>query len=134
MSNILAFLKTLVVAIIAVLAPIQSVLVTTLVLIITDFTCGIWAAYKRNEEITSAGFRRTVTKILAYEVALVMAFITETYILQGSVPLVRVLSALVCLAEFKSIVENISSITGTDLIRVLIDKIGSDNFTNIDKK
>lgn len=110
----------------AIFAPIQSLIVTTAVMIVIDLVTGIWAAIKRKEPITSAGLRRTVSKILVYEVAIMLAYLAEHY-MSDAIPFVKMASAMVSVVELKSIYENLDGISGGDLLKSLVDKLGSKN-------
>ena len=129
----LKLLKNLSISIIAVLSPIHPILIATLILVGFDFITGIWAAKKRGEPISSAGLRRTVTKLLVFEIALVLAFVTEVYMIDNILPLVKIVGALVAVSELRSCLENLGSISGTDIFKALIGKLGSINDHHIKK-
>lgn len=114
------------IAIAAVFAPIKGLLVATLVLTIADMLSGIVAASKRGEAISSAGLRRSVSKIVIYEIAIVLAFIAETY-MSDLIPFTKIVSSLVSVVELKSIYENLNAASGQDLLKSVIDKLGSVN-------
>lgn len=112
--------------VVSIFAPIQAVLATTLVLIFVDLVTGVIAAKNRGEEITSAGFRRSISKLLVYEFALLVGYVAETYMI-GFLPLTKMISSLIALTETKSIFENLDSSAGGQLLKTLIDKLGSEN-------
>jgi phage-related holin len=119
-------LKAIAISLVAIFAPIKAMLATTLVLIVADLILGIIAAHKRGEAITSAGLRRSVTKIFVYEVAIMLGFLAETYLI-GSVPIVRLIGGLISVVEVASILENLNSISGTNLLKSVVQKLGSQN-------
>lgn len=123
----LTFLSKCFMMIVIVLAPIKAVILTVGFLIFSDLGTGLWAALKRKEEITSAALRRTLSKLIIYQLAVISGFLIEQMILQGEVPLVKVVAGFIGLVEFKSILENSNLILGTDLFKFLIRKIGSNN-------
>lgn len=120
------YIEALLISLVAIFAPIQHLLLTTGAMIFIDLFSGIMAARKRNEPITSAGLRRTLTKLFVYEAALMLAFLTEHY-MSDILPFVKMASALISVVELKSIYENLNEISGSDLLKSLIDKLGSDN-------
>ena len=126
MDKLIKWAEALGLSILAVFAPIQSLLLTTGVMIFADLITGIVAAKKRNEPITSAALRRTLTKIFVYESALMLAFLAEHY-MSDILPFVKMASGMIAVVELKSIYENLNSISGTDMIKALIDKLGSEN-------
>lgn len=128
MSRVLKLFEVVALSIAAIFAPIKSLLVTTAVMITVDLITGIWAAVNRKEHITSAGLRRTVSKILVYEVAIMLAYLAEHY-MSDIIPFVKMTSAMVSVVELKSIYENIDSIGGGGLLKTLVDKLGSTNQT-----
>lgn len=117
-----------IISIFAIFAPIKATLTTTAVLILVDLIAGLLAAKKRGEKLTSAGLRRTISKVFVYELALCLGFITETY-LSDVLPFVKLISAVISLVELKSIYENLNEISGQDLLGAVISKIGSENDT-----
>jgi hypothetical protein len=105
-----------------ILMPIKATMLSIGVLLVFDLITGIWAAYKRGEKITSNGIRRTVSKSLAYQMAVISSFIMESQFLEG-LPIIKVVAGLIAATEFKSLMENITSITGLDFIAEIIGKI-----------
>lgn len=118
-------LQNLAIAILAVLAPIKAVLLTTMVLVASDLVLGVIAAHKRKEKITSQGLRRTAAKLFVYEMAIMLGFLAETYLIGPIAPVSKVISAFIGLTELKSIVENLNDISGQSVFKVLINKISN---------
>lgn len=125
---VLKWLEGFIVSIFSIFAPIQSILATSAVMIMSDLITGVMAAKKRGEPITSAGLRRTISKLFTYELAIMFAFLAEHYI-SNVLPFVKMASAMVSLVELKSIYENLNSLSSDNLLKGLINKIGSDNQT-----
>jgi len=111
----------------AILAPIQAVMATVGFLIFVDLATGIWAALKRSEKITSAAIRRTLSKMVIYQTAVISGFLIEQYILSNELPITKVVAGFIGLVEFKSILENGNVILGTNIFKLLIAKLGSKN-------
>jgi len=120
-------LEKLAIVLLAILAPIKAMMLTVGVLIFTDLGTGIWAARKRQEPIKSAALRRTLSKIVIYQMAIITGFLIEHYLLQDSIPITKVVAGFIGLVEFKSILENSNVILGTDVFKLLIQKLGSKN-------
>lgn len=109
------------------LAPIKSLLIACGVLILADMVTGIMAAKKRKERINSADMRRSLSKMVVYQIAIISAFVLEKYMLGGLLPVSKVVSGVIGMVEFKSILENASTIAGQDILKLVIEKIGSKN-------
>lgn len=124
MSN---WLKAITVSVFTILAPIHAVMATALIMIILDLVLGVWAAHKRGEPITSAGLRRTITKVAVYEIGVIAAFLGEHYMLGDAIPLVKLAGAAIALVEIKSIVESLNDINGSPVFNSLIQALGSKN-------
>lgn len=122
-----AFLKSLAVSAIAVLAPIHMMMTVVGVLIFADLALGIWAAYKRGESISSSAMRRTLSKILVYQLVLITGFLCETYLIGGLVPISKIAAAAIGMVEMTSILENANSINGESIFKKLLQRLGSDN-------
>jgi phage-related holin len=102
--------------------PVRPAIVAVSVLAIADFITGVWAAIKEKKPITSHGFRRTLAKMIAYQSAILVAFVLETYLLDG-LPVVKVITAMVGITEGKSFFENMFRITGIDFWSQVISKL-----------
>jgi hypothetical protein len=105
-----------------VLAPVKPIMLAVGVLICVDLITGLWASLKRKRKITSRGLRRTIGKMLAYQLAIITAFVMETWLLPD-VPMVKVVSGLIGVTETKSVFENLSFITGVDFIQLVLGKL-----------
>ncbi len=109
------------------LAPINPILISCGALIIADMVTGMVAAKKRKEKIQSAEMRRTLTKMFVYQIAIISAFILEKYMLQDLMPVSKIVAGVIGMIEFKSILENASTIAGQDILKLVMDKLGSKN-------
>lgn len=121
------YLEGLALSAIAVFAPVKAVIITVGVLIVADLVVGLLAARKRGEAIGSAGLRRTVTKAFVYEAAVMLGFLTETYLTGASIPITKLVSGFIGVVELKSILESLDELNGTPLYAALISKLGSQN-------
>ena len=120
-------LKLLALSIIAVFAPAKAMIVTTIVLILADLITGVLAAQKSNEPITSAGLRRTVSKLLIYETAILLGFLTQTFLTGDSIPVSNIIAGFIGLTELTSVMENLNIIGGGSLLKALLQKLDSSN-------
>lgn len=114
-------------SILSIFAPIEPVILTVLALVLADFVLGIIAAKKRGEALTSAGFRRTITKLVIFEITILAAFLTEKYLTGSIMPVQKIVSCFIGLTELTSITENLNEISGNSLLGTLIQKLGSKN-------
>lgn len=121
------FLTYLAASVIAVLAPAKALLISVGFLILADLITGIWAALKRGERIKSAVMRRTISKMVIYQLAVISGFLVETYMLEELLPVSKIVASVIGLVELKSILENCNYILGYDLFKTVIAKLGSDN-------
>lgn len=110
---------------VVVLMPIRPALVAVSVLVVADFITGLWASKKEGKPITSAGLKKTVVKTLAYQSAIVIAFVLETYLLDG-MPVIKVVTAMIGLTEGKSFFENMHRITGIDYWSEFLKRLQGD--------
>lgn len=120
-------LYKLLIAIVAVLAPIQAIIGTVGLLIMLDMISGMLAARKRGEKITSAAMRRTISKMFIYQGVVISGFMLEHYILDGILPISKIVAGVIGMVEFKSILENANKITGADIMSEILKKLGSKN-------
>ena len=111
----------------ATLAPIKPLLLACGVLIVADAITGIMAAKKRKEPINSADMRRSLSKMVVYQVAIISGFVLEVYMLDNLAPVSKIVGGVIGMVEFKSILENVSVIAGQDVLQLVIEKLGSKN-------
>ena len=124
------WVKGLVIASFAVLMPIHAAMAAAGVLIVSDLILGMWVARKRGEKLTSAAMRRTISKMLIYQSAIITGFICETWLLSGFIPVSKLVSGVIGVVEMKSILENANSISGGDIFAKVIKALGSKNDVN----
>lgn len=119
-------LKTLLVAA-AIFAPIKPLLLACGAMILADAITGMVAAKKRGESINSASMRRTISKMVIYQIAIMSGFILEHYMLDSLLPVSKIVGGVIGLVEFKSVLENVSVIAGQDILQLVKNKLGSKN-------
>ena len=82
---------------------------------------------KKNEKIQSAEMRRSISKFVVYQIAIISGFLLETYMLENLLPVSKIVAGVIGMVEFKSILENVSTIVGQDILKMVLDKLGSKN-------
>lgn len=120
------FLINIGLSLLAVFAPAKSMILSSLFLVLLDLVTGLMAARKQNIPITSSGLRRTISKIAVYEIAILIAFIAQQYLIK-EIPVANIAASFVGLTELTSCLENIDIIGGGGLLKKLISNLGSDN-------
>jgi len=103
-------------------SPIGPLLLTTGCMLVSDLCTGIFAAHRRKENIESAKMGRTVTKLTLYGAAIVLGHMMEVFLVNW-VPIAKITASIICTVEFKSILENIKTITGLDIFSAIKDKL-----------
>lgn len=121
------FLIKLYTAIAVIFAPVQSIMLSALALIAADLITGVMAARKRGEKIKSSGLRRTIVKILVYEIAIGLGFIAQHYLMMDVIPIANIIGSYVGLTELVSVYENIDKMSGGQLLKSIIDRLKSAN-------
>lgn len=109
--------------IIAFLMPISGLLFLVGFVIILDTITGVWKSIKNKVPITSRGLSAIISKMLLYEVTVVLFYMIDHFILNGiikqffSVDLLctKVLSLILISIEVMSINENYKAVKGLDL-------------------
>jgi hypothetical protein len=114
---------------IAILAPIKTTLITTIMLILCDTISGVVAAKKQGIPITSAKLRNTLSKLVIYLTLIVLGFYVEKNMLDGFFPLISLITGVIGVVEMKSVLENMEIVLGTAIFSSLIEKLGSENLT-----
>lgn len=98
------------------LIPIAGFIAAGVALTMADWATGVAAAMRRGQPITSRGLRRTVAKAAYYGLAIVCTLIVESTFFAGSTYMVYFVSAYIALVELYSNLENISVVTGRDIL------------------
>jgi phage-related holin len=84
-------------------------------LLLVDFMTGVRKARALKEKIQSRGFRRTISKMNDYCLAIISSQVF-TWMLDLEFTLSYYVAMFVCGIELKSIFENVSQTTGVDII------------------
>lgn len=116
--------KTLLV-LVAVFAPAKAMLLTALVLVVADMITGIWASLKAGESLSSAKLKKSVLKLLVYELAIGLAFLAQKHLTGEAVPIASIVAGFVGLTEMLSVLENLNRISGGTLLAGLIKNLNS---------
>jgi hypothetical protein len=103
--------------------PIAGILGLLFTLILADTATGIWKAKHQKHEITSRKFSAIVSKLLLYELTVILFYLIDYYILNDiiltffSVPLMltKVLALVLASIEVMSINENYKVVKGIDI-------------------
>jgi hypothetical protein len=103
--------------------PIAGILGLLFTLILADTATGIWKAKHLKQEITSRKLSAIVSKLLLYELTVILFYLIDFYILNDiiltffSVPLMltKVLALVLASIEIMSINENYKVVKGIDL-------------------
>jgi len=111
----------------ALMSPIKPLLIACGFLILADMVTGMISANKRKEKINSADMRRSITKMVVYQFAIISGFVLEKYMLDDLLPVSKLVAGVIGMVEFKSILENASVIAGQDILKMVMDKLGSKN-------
>lgn len=98
--------------------PVSHFVAAMFMLVLSDWVTGVWAAAKRNEKITSKGFRNTTQKLVFYMLAILLGLIIETTFFPD-IKLVYYVAGFICITEFKSNIENIGTITGINILEAI---------------
>jgi uncharacterized membrane protein len=112
--NFEGYISALLGTVVGFVAPIGPFIGLMVGLVISDLITGIRAAKKRGESINSKGFRRTLEKVGVYLVALLSAKGVQI-VFVPALPLAYSVAFWVCVTEFKSILENVTTVTGTPI-------------------
>ena len=111
MSKIIIFL----ISCIAVLSPTLPLVVVTGVMIFFDFFTGVWKSLKRGDIFSSTKMSNSGSKMFLYQLAILTGFLLEVYILNGIIPVSKIVAGFLATTEFQSLIENIGEITGIDI-------------------
>lgn len=124
------WIASIIVAIASYFTPVGAVVAVIFGFVIMDLITGVWAAKKRKEKIRSHTMRNSVTKLLCYLIVILLAFVLQKEIITFSwFAATNIAAGLICLAEFKSVVENMGDITGNSVFKKIFE-----SFSDVFKK
>ena len=109
------------------LAPIQPAMGCVMALPIVDLILALYCAKRAGQPLTSTGLKRTVAKILMYEAATILAFLTETYLTGPALPCLRLVTGLIGCTELKSCLEHLDEAQGSSLFAMILSKLSPPN-------
>ena len=107
----------------AFLMPISGLLFLVGFVIVLDTITGVWKSYKNKVKITSRGISAIISKMLLYEVTVIMFYMIDKFILNSIILqffsvellLTKVLALILVSIEVMSINENYKAVKGLDL-------------------
>ena len=105
------------------LMPISGLLFLVGFVIALDTVTGVWKSYKHKVPITSRGLSAIISKMLLYEVTVIMFYMIDKFILNSIILqffsvellLTKVLALILVSIEVMSINENYKAVKGLDL-------------------
>jgi hypothetical protein len=129
MTSVKSKAFALVSIILAFFIPIYGLLLAVGLAIVADTITGVYKAKRLKQKITSRRLSEIVSKMFLYQGVVVLFFFIDRFILgeftqmfiQIPLFLTKVVSALLCFIEVKSIDENFEAITGQSLWSKLKD-------------
>lgn len=114
-------------AAVAFTTPIHGLMAGVGFLIFADLITGIWRAWKKGEKITSSELKRTISKCLLYNLAILSGFVIEYLGVGQFVPVSKIIASTIGVVEFKSMLENFEAITGISVWEELKSKVQISN-------
>jgi len=109
-----------------VFTPVAIALTWMGVFVFIDLVTGLWKAKIKNEAITSKRLGNTITKVVMYFLAIITSRVMDAELLKATFlpfTIAQLAIGFFSITEFKSIMENISTILGTDVWKFLRSKI-----------
>jgi hypothetical protein len=112
------WILAMILAVVAFVAPIHTLIIAIGILLSADFVTGVARAIKRGDKVSSRKMRRSIYKALGYQLAVLSGFAFEL-LMPGVLPFAKLIAAAVGLVEFKSILENVTAMTGVSFKDVI---------------
>lgn len=95
-----------------------------------DWILGVWKSLKARRTLTSYRFRKSISKITTYVLAITSTYVLENTFLPEWIPICKVVAGYIAFTELVSIYENMSEITGKKLMLELLGVVKR-NFQSI---
>jgi hypothetical protein len=104
-------------------APATPLFVTASLLIISDFVFALWRCHKTGVAITSRKMSNIIPKLLLYNIAILLSFLVEVYVLDKSLPLSKIAVGVIAMVEGKSIDESFKLLFGYSIYETMMKRI-----------
>jgi hypothetical protein len=131
MSYLKSRLAELAILVWVLVAPIHVAIGSVMALPMVDLFLALFVQYRQIKPqgifgllrmIESSGLKRTVAKVLVYEAATILAFVTE--MLTGpTVPAIQMVTGLIGVTELKSCLEHLDELGGNKFFSSLFNKL-----------
>lgn len=112
------FLYNLLIALVAILAPLKTSVIAMGFLIMSDLLMGLIASKRLKIPITSKKLKNTGVKMLVYNLLILCGYITELYLVTF-IPFTQLCLIFLAVVEVKSIAENFQRITGLPFVKYI---------------
>ena len=109
--------------ILAYFMPIKEMVYAVIFLLAIDWILGVWKSLKAKRTLTSYRFRKSISKITTYVLAITSTYVLENTFLPEWIPICKVVAGYIAFTELVSIYENMSEITGKKLMLELLDVV-----------
>lgn len=109
--------------ILAYFMPIKEMVYAVIFLWAIDWILGVWKSLKAKRTLTSYRFRKSISKITTYVLAITSTYVLENTFLPEWIPICKVVAGYIAFTELVSIYENMSEITGKKLMLELLDVV-----------
>ena len=109
--------------ILAYFMPIKEMVYAVIFLWAIDWILGVWKSLKAKRTLTSYRFRKSISKITTYVLAITSTYVLENTFLPEWIPICKVVAGYISFTELVSIYENMSEITGKKLMLELLDVV-----------
>lgn len=103
--------------------PIRGMVHAVIFLWTIDWILGVWKSLKAKRTLTSYRFRKSISKITTYVLAITSTYVLENTFLPEWIPICKVVAGYIAFTELVSIYENMSEITGKKIMLELLDVV-----------
>jgi phage-related holin len=121
------FLKTVIVGFLSYFAEIRDIIHLIIIFSVLDIITGIWKSVILHgwKSFSSRKLRRSIVKIGAYLVAILVSYATDKTLIgiEDTIVLTRLTAGIIGLIEMASLFENLSVITGKKIFIIIFDNI-----------
>lgn len=121
--DITTLITSIGISLLAFIAPIQLLILSVGVLVLFDTLCGLYRAYKLEQDITSKKLSHVISKLLLYNVAIISGYIMQLMIGGDLIPVAKIIAVGIGMVELKSISESVDEVTGINIFKFVTNLI-----------
>jgi len=112
-------LKNALLGVYAALSPLKEVLIVTIALVIVNLITELLSLRKQSKRFTLNRAKEVVVKLIIYVICVIMGHYVGLYLTGPELPMLKIVTSMIGIAEVQSVLENLSTISGNSMFTAI---------------